>query len=103
MVMLADSGICTRARPAGRWSTRRADGVHEPQTLFLRHAAKLDFWNHAEQGRWLYIASHYRQESRDVNGTRYLHRSKQVATTCSSYQTMAQASHTDTEYLRYRK
>lgn len=52
-----------------------------------------------------YIASHYRQESRDVNGTRYLCTGspKQVATTLVKYQTpAARASHTDTEYLRYR-
>lgn len=47
-----------------------------------------------------YIASHYRQESRDVNGTRYLCTGspKQVATTLVKYQTpAARASHTDTE------
>lgn len=38
-----------------------------------------------------YIASHYRQESRDVNGTRYLCTGspKQVATTLVKYQTPA--------------
>lgn len=40
-----------------------------------------------------YIASHYRQESRDVNGTRYLCTGspKQVATTLVKYQTRRRA------------
>ncbi|CAM4416239.1 hypothetical protein MB901379_01943 [Mycobacterium basiliense] len=53
-----------------------------------------------------YIASHYREESRDVNGTRYLctGSAKDVANTLAKYKSpAARASYGDTEYMRYRR
>lgn len=52
-----------------------------------------------------YIASHYREESRDANGTRYLctGSAHQVADTLAQYQSpAARAASGDNEYLRYR-
>jgi Domain of unknown function (DUF4247) len=53
-----------------------------------------------------YIASHYREYSRDANGTRYVCSGSpaQVADTLAGYQApAARASNGDNQYLRYSK